>query len=172
MSLFTQLTGQEEQSKEQSKEQKKPEEKKPEEKKSEEKKPDIIDEKPIKLPESGGIKVTPKSVLEVLEFLGLATAETRAKVSEMAKGIREEALSFHPCFVKASDPEGSYFFYEDDAVEKWGVDGYKRVFRLADEADEPKPLGRLATKEETKACIKAEAAARKRAEKKRKEKKR
>lgn len=146
----------------------KKEKKEAEAKKGSETKTEVISEKPYKLPATGGPTETPKSVMELLEFLSCATPETQAKVKELAKSIREEALRFHRVFVKKDAPEGDYFTDEDEALEAWGVDGYKWVFRQEQplsEDGQPQPLGRLATKAEEEGLIKAYAARKRKAEK-------
>lgn len=122
------------------------------------KKKKIVDpDEPFKLKgesEHAGPKATPDSVLEMLEFLGTATPETRNKVKELAEQITSEELLFHRVFVKKGEEEGDYFADEDQAMEEWGAEGYTLVFRLIT----GKKLGRVASKEEHEKLIKLESA--------------
>ena len=121
----------------------------------------------------------PDSVLEMLEYFGMATAATRQKVKDMARRIDEsEEDEFCPVWVKKDAPTGDYILtkmsksssdyktseeLEAEAAQKWGVDGYTRVYRVVESNDPLKLAEEIATKEQVAEILKQQAARKKKA---------
>lgn len=121
----------------------------------------------------------PDSVLELLEYFGMATAATRQKVKDMAMRINEaEEDEFCPVWVKKDAPTGDYILtkmkkgaegykspeeLEAEAVEKWGPDNYVRVYRAVESEDPLKLTEEIATKEQVAEILKQQAERKKKA---------